>query len=153
MSILLFGVSSTSVLPKLRTNSDSNDGHTPPPPLNSPRATPRLVSGHHPPPLACSPGTAEQGEGSQPVRQACSPHQLRESTRQACILTSLADTNPGVLQSSLEDFSNRGERSHGEGMGLREPAAAEMTEIPDCGSVNVCFCFYSCEHETFKKKL
>lgn len=115
MSILLFGVSSTSVLLKPRTNSDSNDGHTPPPPLNSPRATPRLVSGHHPPPLACSPGTAEQGEGSQPVRQACSPHQLRESTRQACILTSLAATNPGGLQSSLEDFRNRGERSHGEG--------------------------------------
>lgn len=117
MSILLFGVSSTSVLPKPRTNSDSNDGHTPPPPLNSPRATPRLVSGHHPPPLACSPGTAEQGEGSQTVRQACSPHQLRESTRQACILTSLAATNPGGLQSSLEDFRNRGERSHGEGGG------------------------------------
>lgn len=123
MSILLFGVSSTSVLPKPRTNSDSNDGHTPPPPLNSPRATPRLVSGHHPPPLACSPGTAEQGEGSQPVRQACSPHQLRESTRQACILTSLAATNPRGLRSSLKDFRNRGERSHGEERGAERASS------------------------------
>lgn len=45
-------------------------------------------------PSLCSPGAVKRG-GSQPVRQPCSPHQFRESTRQPCILTSLALTSSG----------------------------------------------------------
>lgn len=117
MSILLFSISSTSVLSKPGTNSDSNDGHgTPSTTLYPPPFTAsRLVSGHCPPYTPSSstlgsPGRAERG--SQPVRHPCSPHQLGESRRQPCILTSLVLTSWGGMRLSLEDFRNRRDKPH-----------------------------------------
>lgn len=57
---------------------------------------PPLRSSHNPsaglgsPPSPSLAPWGRQSRGSQPVRQACSPHQFRESRRQPCILTSLA---------------------------------------------------------------
>lgn len=62
---------------------------------------PPLRSSHNPsaglgsPPSPSSAPRGRQSRGSQPVRQACSPHQFRESRRQPCILTSLALTSSG----------------------------------------------------------
>lgn len=106
MSVLLFSISSTSVHPKPRTNSDSNDGHA-----TSPCTASWLVSGHCPPcfhsPPAASLGIA-WGVVRQPVRQPRSLHQFGER-RQPCILTSLALTSLGGMRLSLADFRNRRE--------------------------------------------
>lgn len=133
MSILLFSISSTSLLPKPGTNSDSNDGHTTFPPstlLSQPLGWSRVTAL----PSLSSPGTAERG--SQPVRQPCSPHQLRESRRQPCILTSLALTSSGGMRLSLEDFRNRGEEPHGGEEGVSSCRNAMMqlriVAVPKC---------------------
>lgn len=94
MSVLLFSISSTLVLSKPRTNSDSNDGHATSP-LYPPHTASRLVSGHCPPCLRSPPPPASPGSAWGVVRQPCSLHQLGESRRQPCILTSLALTSLG----------------------------------------------------------
>lgn len=65
------------------------------------------------PPSPPSAPLGGQNGGSQPVRHPCSPHQLGESRRQPCILTSLALTSLGGMRLSLEDFRNRRDKPHG----------------------------------------
>lgn len=103
---------------------------------------PPLRSSHNPsaglgsPPSPSSAPRGRQSRGSQPVRQACSPHQFRESRRQPCILTSLALTSSGGKWLSLEDFRNSGERPRRgvEGVSCGRDAMTQLwvVAVPKC---------------------
>lgn len=56
MSVLLFSISSTSLLSKPETNSDSNDGHT-----HTQPHKPSSVLGHCPPPPLSAPRGRQSG--------------------------------------------------------------------------------------------
>lgn len=99
MSVLLFSISSTSVLSEPETNSDSNDGHTLPTPQ----------------PLAWSWVTALpslsvlRGQQIGGVDQLGNHvHQFRENRRQPCILTSLALSSRGVKDNRKKRDRSRG---------------------------------------------
>lgn len=127
MSALLFSISSTSLLSKPETNSDSNDGHT-----HTPNPTnPRLSRVTAPSSSLCSQGKAERG--SQPVRRPCSPHQFTESRRQPCILTSLALTSSRGRGGGR---SKRGDRSRG---GTEGVSSCRNDTTPDCVRDHCCY--------------
>lgn len=102
-----------------------------PHPLHPPQTTPRLVSGHRPP-LPLLPRDGRAGESTSQTTMFTPSVQREQKTT---LHTDFISTdNFGGLRLSLEDFRNRGERSHG---GMEGVSSCRNDATPDCRCANV----------------